>query len=151
MYSRIPGCWLFLSARLREGQWMPALEAHSGMCGPPYETLWQPPGSQGSWESRKARRGRNSQRLPFSLFAMGLQRSSCRRLEQELATDGQAEGRPGALLNFPVSIHCLFYLAMPLAGCPPAQEAGALRRRGAYPGISPASAAPSDLACFLPT
>lgn len=60
---------LVLAARPRAGQWMPALDAHSGVCGPPYEALWHAPrsqvaGNQG-WEgtlrdcspSRSARHG----------------------------------------------------------------------------------------------
>lgn len=76
---------------------MPALDAHSGMCGPPYEALWHPPGSQSSWELRKYRMRRNLERLPSSLPVMGLQRSSGRQLEQELIIDGQARGRPVAV------------------------------------------------------
>lgn len=93
--SRIPGCWSLLSARLREGQWMPALDACSGTCDPPYEARWHPPASRGSWESRKHRMGRNSERPSCPLLAGGLRRGSCRRWEPELASDGQARGRPG--------------------------------------------------------
>ena len=143
VYSRIPGCWSFLSARLKEGQWMPALDARSGMCGPPYEALWHPPGSQGSWESRKYRMGRNSERLPSSLPAMGLQRSSCGQLEQALAVDGQARGRP-------VAFHRSFCPAMPLAGLAPAPEAGALGAPRCPARKRPCLAAASNVLCSRP-
>ena len=122
---------------------MPALDARSGMCGPPYEALWHPPGSQGSWESRKYRMGRNSERLPSSLPAMGLQRSSCGQLEQALAVDGQARGRP-------VAFHRSFCPAMPLAGLAPAPEAGALGAPRCPARKRPCLAAASNVLCSRP-
>lgn len=52
---------------------------------------------------------RNSETLPFSLLAVRLPRSRCKRLEQGLATDGQAKGRPGARINTAVSIPRLLH------------------------------------------
>lgn len=128
------------------------------MCGPPYEALWHPPGHQGSWESKRIRLGRTSERLPFSLLAMGLQRSRGRRLEQQLATDSQAKGILVASLTY----QCPF-IAYFIQPCP-WQDLLRLRKQTARrtprnqpchcsrfrPGLLPAYLTPPPLPQCLP-